>query len=167
MTASDVVSMISEDHLAKAQQQYLEESASRFLADLALSKAWVALTGWRTVAVHLMLDQFRLESEQYMEDGLEAVIAVYHSRWYREIRQAAAISTSPPSPSSTSVAAGPSGAIYTVDPRPMKSEQCQIKDVRKLVEGLPEFPSNSKSPEPLDDLEAFAKTMLKLMTHMT
>ena len=57
--------------------------------------------------------------------------------------------------------------MYTVDPRALKNEQYQLKDVRKLVESLPEFPSQVKSPEPLDDLEVFAKAVLKLMQHMT
>ena len=29
--------------------------------------------------------------------------------------------------------------MYTVDPRALKNEQYQLKDVRKLVENLPDF----------------------------
>ncbi|KAK3233973.1 hypothetical protein CYMTET_55753 [Cymbomonas tetramitiformis] len=128
-------------------------------------RAWNLLQ----VTAHPTLDEFReSESEQYLEDGLEAVVAVYNSRWYREILAAAAV----PSQSTTSMvsherAADPSNAMYTVDPRALKNEQYQLKDVRKLVESLPEFPSQVKSPEPLDDLEVFAKAVLKLMQHMT
>ncbi|KAK3250385.1 hypothetical protein CYMTET_40243 [Cymbomonas tetramitiformis] len=52
------------------------------------------------VTAHPTLDEFReSESEQYLEDGLEAVVAVYNSRWYREILAAAAV----PSQSTTSM----------------------------------------------------------------
>jgi len=57
--------------------------------------------------------------------------------------------------------------MYTVDPRAVKNEQYQLKDVRKLVGTLPEFPSEPKPREPLDDLETFAKSVLKVMAHMT
>ncbi|KAK3250902.1 hypothetical protein CYMTET_39736 [Cymbomonas tetramitiformis] len=236
------------------------DSASRTIAQQGCAH----LTEWRKVTAHSTLDMFReSESEQYMEDGLEAVVAVYNSRWYRDIRlatghhdggTAVATSSSPtsssamvphervrkaleertaeytremkaelhrqnisphhrpstfPAPStalsvhampfvppdqstlplpysatfSNSLppppvpqlprqpgvlqAAGPSNDMYTVGPRALKNEQCQLKDVRKLVDNLPEFPSQVKSPEPLDDLEVFAKAVLKLMQHMT
>ncbi|KAK3232646.1 hypothetical protein CYMTET_56999 [Cymbomonas tetramitiformis] len=53
-----------------------------------------------SVTAHPTLDEFReSESEQYLEDGLEAVVAVYNSRWYRKILAAAAV----PSQSTTSM----------------------------------------------------------------
>eukprot|EP00854_Cymbomonas_tetramitiformis_P011618 gene11618-13723_t len=202
------------------------DSASRTIAQQGCAH----LTEWRKVTVHSTLDMFREpESEQYMEDGLEAVVAVYNSRWYRDIRLATghhdggtAVATSSSPTSSSAVvpherarkdleewtaeytgelkaatarglslfsghasagsaaggsnpvhalgilqAAGPPNCMYTVDPRAIKNEQCQLKDVRKLVESLPEFPATPKPLEPLDDLEFFAKSLLKLMTHMT
>eukprot|EP00854_Cymbomonas_tetramitiformis_P007617 gene7617-9072_t len=35
--------------------------------------------------------------------------------------------------------------MYTVDPRAIKNKQSQLKDVRKLIEGLPEFPSQHQT----------------------
>ncbi|KAK3234217.1 hypothetical protein CYMTET_55530 [Cymbomonas tetramitiformis] len=140
-----------------------------------------------SVTAHPTLDEFReSESEQYLEDGLEAVVAVYNSRWYREILTAAAV----PPQSTTSMVSHERvrreleerTAEYT---REMKAElhrqnisphhrpstfpapATALSDVRKLVDNLPEFPSQVKSLEPLDDLEVFAKAVLKLMQHMT
>ncbi|KAK3263516.1 hypothetical protein CYMTET_27680 [Cymbomonas tetramitiformis] len=82
------------DHIYALCVDY--DSASRSIAQ----RGCTYLTEWRTVTAHPTLDEFReSESEQYLEDGLEAVVAVYNSRWYREILAAAAV----PSQSTTSM----------------------------------------------------------------
>eukprot|EP00854_Cymbomonas_tetramitiformis_P003980 gene3980-4949_t len=112
-----------QDHIYALCVDY--DSASRAIAQ----RACTYLTEWRTLTAHSTLDEFReSETKQYMEDGLEAVVAVYSSRWYREILHAAA----EPPQLSRSMAAGPSNAMYTVDPRSIKNEKSQLKDVRKL-----------------------------------
>ncbi|KAK3234971.1 hypothetical protein CYMTET_54802 [Cymbomonas tetramitiformis] len=121
-------------------------------------------TSWRRCPNRAVVGAYtETDTEQYELDGLRAWLERFAPAYGsgRQWKQQAA--------ATAGILRGPEdlNAMYTTDIRALKNEGCLLRDIEKMVEKLPTFPSKEmKKGNEMEELEALSTAVVKLTEHV-